>query len=671
MAQVGEEYRAAISDIKVQPGVEAEFFSSVTGKRAAASDLGPDYWVSNMLNEVKFDQSLRQLCLETSSAKKTQKRTLQSGIDDIIELGPHSALAGPIEQIIKADEKLNAASITYYSALTRNKNAVDTVLKLLCSLFTNGYPINLSNINRPTSAESLSVLVDLPSYSWNHSNTYWHESRKSKAYRNRPFPRTDLLGALERTSSPLEPRWGNHIRLSEIPWVRDHVIQSNIVYPAAGYIVMAIEAAFQRAMQRSVPTITGYKLREVVIGSALVIPEHPGEVEVSVSLKASSDSMSSPSDLWDEFIVSSVSGDDRWTEHCRGLISVQTPSKVVNVIDGEAQKLADRNHLIAMIHEYDQKCQKDIVVEQFYQTISKLGLEYGETFACMTEARSGPNACIGRIKIPDTAAVMPQRYQFPFVIHPATLDSLFHTMFVALSAEDMKDPAVPVAVEDMFISSSITCTPGDELISYTSTEKKYNRSISASLTVLGADQGDASEPVISIRGINCATLGATESQDASEKQCRAYNFKWKPDIDMLSPEGLSSLLPSTSTVDNMNIRHKFEVAAFYLLKSVVDKMKNKTSLITTGYQQRLWSFLSSVVETTIKQNMGSLSEQWISVGEAEQIVLLNEIKSHGPEGRTLCQIGERLPSILRGKFNIIISVLPRVSHDTLKMRCDL
>jgi acyl transferase domain-containing protein len=238
MVQVEKEYRDSISDIKVLPGVEAEFFSSVTGHRAATSDLGPNYWVSNMLNEVKFDQSLRQLCLETSSGSKTRKRTSQSGIDDIIELGPHSALAGPIKQIIRADEKLNAASIVYHSALTRNKNAVDTLLKLLSSLFTVGHPINMANINRPTGTKSPSVLVDLPSYSWNHSKSYWHESRKSKAYRNRRFSRTDLLGALEKTSSPMEPRWSNYIRLSEIPWIRDHVIQSNIVYPAAGYIVM-------------------------------------------------------------------------------------------------------------------------------------------------------------------------------------------------------------------------------------------------------------------------------------------------------------------------------------------------------------------------------------------------------------------------------------------------
>jgi acyl transferase domain-containing protein len=246
MEEVGKEYGDAISHIKVQSSDEVGIFSSVTANRASSSDLGPEYWVSNMLNEVRFSHAFRKLCLETTtSGKKQRTRNLQSGVDDIIELGPHSALAGPIKQIIRADEQLNGASIKYYSALTRNKNAVDTMLQLLSSLFTSGYPVDLSAVNSLTNTESMSVLVDLPSYPWNHSKSYWHESRKSKAYRNRRFARTDLLGALERTSSIMEPRWSNYIRLSEVPWVRDHVIQSNIVYPAAGYIVMVRVSTFQ------------------------------------------------------------------------------------------------------------------------------------------------------------------------------------------------------------------------------------------------------------------------------------------------------------------------------------------------------------------------------------------------------------------------------------------
>lgn len=67
--------------------------------------------------------------------------------------------------------------------------------------------------------------------------------------------------------------------------VEDHKIQSNIVYPAAGYIFMAIEAISQWISENSGEnTITGYTLREVDIGAALVITEQSSN-EVIISLR--------------------------------------------------------------------------------------------------------------------------------------------------------------------------------------------------------------------------------------------------------------------------------------------------------------------------------------------------------------------------------------------------
>lgn len=652
MLAVAEEYRSSLSSIELlEPRTDVEFFSSVTGSRVVSSDLGPDYWVENMLSEVKFHQSLSQLCSQTGNSKRSRKRAGASAIDALVEVGPHSALAGPIKQTIQADEKLSGTSIAYYSALVRKTNAIDSVLKLVSGLLTSGYPVSLSKVNNMTGKES--VLVDLPPYSWNHSNSYWSESRKSKALRNRPFPRSDLLGALEPSCSPLEPRWCNYIRLYEVPWARDHKIQGNIVYPAAGYIVMAIEAAVQRASQRSVSNITGFKLREISIGAALVIPEDPGEVEVAITLKSFSDSLRSPSDLWDEFVISSVSGEDRWTEHCRGLVSVQTPSKLTNIIDGQVQELAERQFYSDMIADYESKCDKDVDIPRFYEQVTKLGLEYGPTFACMTAARSASTSsfCIGHLKIPDTADVMPKNFQFPFVVHPATLDSIFHTIFVALSAAtgEMKDPAVPISVEEIFVSEKISREPGHELVSYTSTEKKDHRYLSASLTVFSDSDSDKALPVISIRDITCASLEREGGQNPSDElQRRAYNLEWQPDVDLLSHQTLEEICQNPPTPDQINLRHKLEMAAFYLLKDVTDTFAKESESVRSTYQQELGSLFKSQVDAMIQKHTGKDSAEFISASDYEKQLILAEAKSSGPEGAFLCQIGEQLPSLLGG-----------------------
>ena len=323
MALVGDGYLAAISGIKTQDRGDIEFYSSVTGQRTNSFELGPAYWVANMLGQVKFSDTLSRLCRETTGGKKGRKHGASaSAVGILVEIGPHSALAGPIKQILKADIKLKDASINYLSALVRKSSAVETCLELASTLITEGYPVTLSALNHPTGQEIHSLLVDLPPYAWNHSKSYWAESRLSKVYRNRSYPRSDLLGVQDRNSNALEPRWRNLIRTSEMPWVKDHRVQSDVVYPAAGYLVMAIEAACQRATEMSI-SILGYRLRNIVIRQALVIPEESGEVEMTLNVRPYNESARASSDIWHEFCVFSVTEDDQWTEHCRGLISVQ------------------------------------------------------------------------------------------------------------------------------------------------------------------------------------------------------------------------------------------------------------------------------------------------------------------------------------------------------------
>jgi NADPH:quinone reductase-like Zn-dependent oxidoreductase/malonyl CoA-acyl carrier protein transacylase len=648
MALVAEQYREAISKIHIMKGSNVAFFSSVTGQQADVSTLGPDYWVSNMVGEVKFSQSLHRLSSEGGSEGTTtfRKRNKLSPIHSLLEIGPHSALAGPIKQIIQTDDKLAKASIVYHTALVRQKDAVDTALRLVSDLFVAGYSPNLSTINQLTEAHS--PLIDLPPYSWNHNNSYSAESRISRFYRERAFPRVDLLGVLERNSSSLEPRWRNHIRLSELPWVHDHKIQTNIVYPAAGYITMAVEAAYQRALQRSVTKVLGYHLREVVIGSALVIPENPGEVEVAITLKAFSDSVRSPSDRWDEFVISSVTSDSRWTEHCRGLISVQTPQKAANLVDGQAQNDADKQQYIDLMTKYEAICRKQPDVSKFYEELTTLGLEYGPTFANLRHMQSAPGACIGKIEIPDTAAVMPKNYQHPFVIHPATLDSFLHTIFAALAAQlgKLENPAVPVSADEIFIVHDVTKQPGDNLITYTSTEKKDHRFMSASIVVFDAQHERGSKPVVEIRDLTCATLERDVGDMDDDSPSRAYNLKWFPEVDLLSNAQITDICTAPPPPNAAYVREKLERAAFYLLKTAVEKV-SKDSIPKGEYQQSLYQFLETQVGIATSKHD---KDGWNTSSEPERTSLVEEVRASSGVGQTLCYTGEQLSKIIVGEI---------------------
>ena len=143
-------------------------------------------------------------------------------------------------------------------------------------------------------------------------------------YRKRSAPRHPLLGVPSSDLNALEPSWRNVIRASEIPWTRGHVIQSNIVYPAAGYISMAIEASLQRSQFNGrAHAIHMYKLRDISIKSILLVPDDASGVETVFSLRPYNRTARASSDDWDDFRVFSYNDGGAWIEHCRGLISVE------------------------------------------------------------------------------------------------------------------------------------------------------------------------------------------------------------------------------------------------------------------------------------------------------------------------------------------------------------
>ncbi|CAG8364717.1 unnamed protein product [Penicillium salamii] len=544
MTLVADSYRAAIDTVEAKEGNSIKFFSSVTGKLMDESKLGPDYWVSNLVSEVRFAQSLRQLAVHEDSNGTGRVQTL-------IEIGPHAALAGPIRQILQADDNQTNSSIECLSVLIRKKDAVATALNVASSLFVSGHAIQLSAVNM-TSNSRIPPLIDLPSYAWNHTKSYTAESRISKAHRHRQSPRTDLLGVLDAHSSTLEPRWRQIIRLSELPWLRDHSIQSAIVYPAAGYITMAMKAAKQRLFWGAPNAeILGYQFREITISSALLIPETPGEAEVIITLKAFADSVRSPSNIWDEFSVSSVSSENRWTEHCRGLIAVQTPPKTTNLVNGPAHEDSTTSIDQDLVADFEVSCKKPVEAAAFYSSLREVGMQYGPSFANMQEVRSAPGRCISEVRIPNTRAVIPMQYERASVVHPATLDSIFQTYLPALAEQmgQLDRPVVPVGIENMFISNEFTRQPGDTLASYTSTTRKDNRYFSADMKIFEGSYEIRKRPVIHLEEMTMAALDRDTADERSQPPSRAYRMKWAPEVELLSDSQIVDVVRQSSVCD--------------------------------------------------------------------------------------------------------------------------
>lgn len=232
MQTVAHNYGASIQKLEKgnAAGKNAIMVSSVTGQRVTADELcSSQYWVNNMVSPVRFSAAMGKIC--TQYAGQIRKKLDLSHRDRLqvqflLEIGPHSTLQGPIRDILM--EASGGSSISYTSALIRRQSSLQSLLNSLGQLHCLGYSMDLSKINQLSNnfGPRPRLLHDLPEYSFDHSRRYWDESRVSKRLRLHPQTNLDLLGKPVPDWNPLEAKWRNFIRRSELPWVEDHIVSS-------------------------------------------------------------------------------------------------------------------------------------------------------------------------------------------------------------------------------------------------------------------------------------------------------------------------------------------------------------------------------------------------------------------------------------------------------------
>lgn len=467
MDLVANDYLASLEGICPRKSLSTKIFSSVTGFEIDGSNLGPSYWVNNLTNPVQFAQALRNMGLSLHDPVALQQET-----SILLELGPHAALEGPIKQILRADGGA-LSTIEYAPTLVRNKDAIETMQQLGAVLCTRGLRLEFDAINFPHSRDksTTSLLTDLPSYPWQHNTRYWHESRIADNHRfGRLWPRNDILGAFAEDSNDLEPRWRNVIRLEDMPWLRDHQIQSKIVFPMAGYVTMAMEAASQRAKTRNI-TFDRFEFREISANRALIL-EESAEVETMITLRPYNEGTRRSTDSWDEFRIFAWTTDRGWVEHCRGMVGVQK-DKGPNVVDGQRQTETAREFVRTQSAMINDKCTERIDIDKLAANLLRVGVYYGPAFQGFLECRTAEQLAIAEVEIADTAAMMPKQFESELIMHPATLDLIIQILWPVLGAgrTGWDKIYMPSGFKRLSISSNVAKTPGARLRVYGTSPK--------------------------------------------------------------------------------------------------------------------------------------------------------------------------------------------------------
>lgn len=488
MENHSSEYRNLLATAVHNPtAISVPFYSSVTGKLVTDCEtLGHEYWVTNLLSRVRFSSAVSQILDEIDGPKV------------FLEIGPHSALAGPIRQVFQHHK---TTKDEYYSVLTRGHDSHSDFLKAIGSLWLSNIPVQLAK-----SVSNSRFLSDLPTYPWHYEEPLWSESRLAKEWRFRKFAHHELLGTRIYESSDTSPAWRNVLRLESVPWLKDHEIAGDTLLPAAGFICMAGEAI------RQLTGSSDFSANHVHLKSALVLQEGQ-DMEVITELQRVALTHMTDS-KWYSFSISSHQAGS-WIKHCFGQVCAG----------------ADKLHQPMNIQDLP----RELSPRHWYRKMKETGLEYGPKFQLMTEMSADP------IELKFVAHIKNQvsQEESPYAVHPSAMDCLLQSMAPA-SVNGLSRRygvlRIPTYIEDVYVNPP--SNPDLTLLACLDEQSQP----ASSADVVAISDGEVS---IEMLGLKMSDIGDGKDDNRGDLHS-AVELVWKQDINFLSLEEASSLLTEGS-----------------------------------------------------------------------------------------------------------------------------
>jgi acyl transferase domain-containing protein len=400
---------------------------------AEDADMAGQYWTDNLIGRVLFSQALER-ALEDERGPP----------DMILEVGPHPALRGPSLETVRT--KLGF-EVPYSGVLDRKlddvtalSNAIGSVWTYLGSACVNfhGYASAFSQ------TVSIAPLPDLPTYAWDHKQILWRESRLNKQVRSRQDRPHELLGSRTPDDTEYEPRWRNFLKLEEMPWLRNHRIQNQIIVPAAAYCVMALEAAKVLGRGKSVQSI---ELLNVAIMRPIVLDEASEGTETLLSLRSNLDSKKEQGGtIHANFSLSSGAMEmGHLKTAATGEILIHLGNNDSEQDDVYPENKSTREAGLIPVN-----------VDQFYASLDKIGLNYSGPFKTLLSVERRMNVASAEVAVDEEVGTS-------ISVHPTWLDVCFQTFLAAFAAprdDSLWTAFMPTAIGSMkFLNPNPGVTP--------------------------------------------------------------------------------------------------------------------------------------------------------------------------------------------------------------------
>ncbi len=372
MDAVRDELLESLRDITPsRPAVP--LYSTALGERVEDRVLDASYWWRNVRGTVLFERAVKEI--------------LDDGYTLFLEIGPHPVLAASISECM-AEKKREGKVL---ASLRRKEGERERFLASLAELYTMGCRLNWERFYPGGEC------VRLPAYPWKRER-YWMEPADVRRTRlgGRDHP---LLGL---RPSPSEPSWETSMDIETRPYLADHQIEGNIVFPAAGYIEMAFSALRLLRAGGSF-TIRDLEFRKALFLSRDVDPRVRCVVDEE---RSAFRVVSTPREEGRDVLV-----------HAVGVLQTGQEMQTTPTVDIDALKSGTGGFMNG---------------EECYDRLRAAGYHYGPCFRGIKGLWFGKGEVLAEIEPPKEVLGESSQYYF----HPAILDVCFHVMLAGELAVD-------------------------------------------------------------------------------------------------------------------------------------------------------------------------------------------------------------------------------------------
>ncbi len=452
-------------------GVKATIplYSTVTGHRENGVHFNAEYWFQNARQPVLFTDALSTM--------------LKDHYDTFVEIGPHPVLVSGSEALFSKRD----TDAVMAPSMNRRDPEVTVFLQSLARLAARGLQPDVTRLYGSDCG-----YVRLPNYPWQH-HRHWFESPAAAAMRKGPFEHPFLKRKTQMVTEDGLAVWEAALSVQKFPYLRDHQVDGEIVFPATGHLELAWAVASEQFRHEP------FFLENIHFDLPLILPDssrHPldvrleivsGEGDYRICSRAADNAVENP-----------------WTKHSSGRINT--------VHDRFEKSTASLNDLRQHFSEGDA-----LAADAFYETISAAGLAYGEKFRCIQELWHRGHEMLAQLRLPDELLHESQRN----AIHPAILDACLHAVFADVHRNgDVHRIYLPYRVDRIRyygqptrdLWASVRVTRNDEHYLHSDT--------------LIFD--DAGLLVAEVLGLTCKRLTGAGSHAADRLYEGCYEYRWLP-----------------------------------------------------------------------------------------------------------------------------------------------